>query len=345
MYCRSHSSTSSRSSSGSKKKSLSELPDSGIGQTEDKSQKTQPTHSAEVEELEISQHSSDVSTTASDVLIRSTTAAPGERSVLDDKSFQSVDTSNISKCSKYSFGKENFNSSGPVKVKVSSKLLREIKSPLESPREELDANKESPKIQNGEPEDNANKMRGKHLHRETRKMSTESKASSRGGEHFRTQRASDIAKQSSRPNSASSYSSTGSKPGSVSKEPSSKSYKDSKTIYQPTSAKHISNNPKDIITLQSTPPSKQSSKAKKDNPVTSDKQRQMKGFPQPVFVERHTPEKVYRDKKILSDDDKGSYIEEFCKEEMESQDLVPEKLGNMIRKLLKIDLKSLCSFV
>jgi hypothetical protein len=172
-------------------------------------------------------------------------------------------------------------------------------------------------------------MREKRLHKETRKMSTESKASSRGGDSSGTQRASNIAKQSSRPNSATSYSSTGSKTGSVSKGSSPKSYKDSKTINQPTSSKHISNNPKDIITLQSTPQGKKSGKAKTDSPDTPDKQRQLKSFPQPVFVERHTPEKVYRDRKMLSDDDQGSYIEEFCKEQTETQDVGPERLGNM----------------
>lgn len=45
--------------------------------------------------------------------------------------------SNILKCFRYLFGKENFNSFGFVKVKVLSKLLREIKFFYESLREEV----------------------------------------------------------------------------------------------------------------------------------------------------------------------------------------------------------------
>ena len=310
---------------------MSENPDSGIGKTEEKSQKTLPSQTREVDELDLSLHSSDVSTTASDVLIRSTTAAPGERGVLDDKSFQSVDnTSNISKCSKYSFGKENFNSSGPVKVKVSSKLLREIKSPYESPREDTDEGKESPKIQNGCPDGASGKSKEQRSSKEALNLTTGSKASSRGGDNSRNQSgASEGTKHSSRPNSATSKSSTGSKPGSVITGQTSKPVHNmSKTNIQQVTTKPVSNNPKDIITLQSTPQGKQSRRPGRNGPGTPEKQGRAGGFPQPVFVERHTPEKVSRDRKVLSDDDdKGSYLDDFIKEQSESQDMVPEKLG------------------
>ena len=65
------------------------------------------------------ERSSDESTTASDVLIRST-LDKSERSILDTNG-------SISKYSKSSFGVENFNSSGPHKIKISKKHLREIK--------------------------------------------------------------------------------------------------------------------------------------------------------------------------------------------------------------------------
>lgn len=81
---------------------------------------------------------SDVSTTASDVLIRST-LDKSERSILAEgqNSANGHGSSSVSsKCSKTSFGMENFNSSGPQKVKISKKHLREIKPPFEdgSPR-------------------------------------------------------------------------------------------------------------------------------------------------------------------------------------------------------------------
>ncbi|XP_063426718.1 protein TALPID3-like isoform X2 [Mytilus trossulus] len=74
-------------------------------------------------------YQSDVSTTASDVLIRST--------LIDDEGKQHLSSSlvavrgekNESKCSKTSIGIDNFNSSGPQKVKMSTKKLREIRSP------------------------------------------------------------------------------------------------------------------------------------------------------------------------------------------------------------------------
>ena len=65
------------------------------------------------------ERSSDESTTASDVLIRST-LDKSERSILETNG-------SISKYSKSSFGVENFNSSGPHKIKISKKHLREIK--------------------------------------------------------------------------------------------------------------------------------------------------------------------------------------------------------------------------
>ena len=66
----------------------------------------------------IHERSSDESTTASDVLIRSTL----------DKSERSIHDTNgsVSKCSKSSYGAENFNSTGPQKIKISKKHLREI---------------------------------------------------------------------------------------------------------------------------------------------------------------------------------------------------------------------------
>ncbi|KAK3597345.1 hypothetical protein CHS0354_034588 [Potamilus streckersoni] len=81
-----------------------------------------------VSEAEHHDKSSDESTTASDVLIRSTLADQ------PDRSLHEVDMSVTSKCSKTSFGMDNFNSSGPQKVKIAAKHLREIKSPLEDDR-------------------------------------------------------------------------------------------------------------------------------------------------------------------------------------------------------------------
>ena len=65
------------------------------------------------------ERSSDESTTASDILIRST-LEKSERSIHETNS-------SASKCSKSSYGVENFNSSGPQKIKISKKHLREIK--------------------------------------------------------------------------------------------------------------------------------------------------------------------------------------------------------------------------
>lgn len=67
--------------------------------------------------------SSDDSTTASDVLIRST-IADRENSLLE------LNASNISKSSKTSLGVSNHNDTSSRKVKISSELLREIPSPL-----------------------------------------------------------------------------------------------------------------------------------------------------------------------------------------------------------------------
>ncbi|XP_052275900.1 TALPID3 protein-like isoform X2 [Dreissena polymorpha] len=90
---------------------------------------------------EVPGETSDVSTTASDILIRST----HERSmqvveVVNEKTQGGTNghysSSGSSKCSKTSLGVDNFNSSGPQKVKISKKHLREIKSPYDedSPR-------------------------------------------------------------------------------------------------------------------------------------------------------------------------------------------------------------------
>lgn len=84
----------------------------------------------------LQEQSSDVSTTASDVLIKST-LDKSERSILAEGHHgNNGSSSGSSKCSKTSFGVENFNSSGPHKVKISRKHLREIKAPFEdgSPR-------------------------------------------------------------------------------------------------------------------------------------------------------------------------------------------------------------------
>ncbi|KAL5009232.1 hypothetical protein ScPMuIL_014813 [Solemya velum] len=73
--------------------------------------------------------SSDDSTTASDVLIRSTIADK-------DTSLIELNTSNTSKCSKSSLGGSSFNDTGSLKVKISGRLLREIPSPHEMKRSE-----------------------------------------------------------------------------------------------------------------------------------------------------------------------------------------------------------------
>jgi len=86
---------------------------------------------------EISDRSSDVSTTASDILIRSTheEVKPQVTEIVRKQQDSNSHTSSTSsKCSKTSYGAENFNSSGPQKVKISKKHLKEIKSPYDSPR-------------------------------------------------------------------------------------------------------------------------------------------------------------------------------------------------------------------
>lgn len=86
-------------------------------------------------------HDSDESTTASDVLITSTTVDPDQHSFLLQNE---KDLSNVSKCSKISIGSENFNNSGTQKVKISTKRLREIKSPFDgnvSPRADVNEDK------------------------------------------------------------------------------------------------------------------------------------------------------------------------------------------------------------
>ncbi|XP_053401553.1 protein TALPID3-like isoform X2 [Mercenaria mercenaria] len=79
---------------------------------------------------------SDVSTTASDVLIRSTLDKSEHSILADGQNGNNGSSSGSSKCSKTSFGVENFNTAGPHKVKISRKHLREIKPPFEegSPR-------------------------------------------------------------------------------------------------------------------------------------------------------------------------------------------------------------------
>lgn len=84
----------------------------------------------------LDEQSSDVSTTASDVLIRSTLDKSEHSILAEPKNGNNGSSSGSSKCSKTSFGVENFNSTGPQKVKISKKHLREIKPPYEegSPR-------------------------------------------------------------------------------------------------------------------------------------------------------------------------------------------------------------------
>ncbi|XP_052767112.1 protein TALPID3-like isoform X2 [Mya arenaria] len=85
--------------------------------------------------------SSDESTTASDILIKST-HEKSEHNIIVNGAKQPENnghsSSSSSKCSKTSYGVENFNSSGPQKVKISKKHLKEIKSPYndddDSPR-------------------------------------------------------------------------------------------------------------------------------------------------------------------------------------------------------------------
>ncbi|KAJ8308317.1 hypothetical protein KUTeg_013191 [Tegillarca granosa] len=104
-------------------------PDSGICKTytaaDSQHQKVTDCFKDEVIPLD---RSSDESTTASDVLIKSTLADPADQSILEVMQ----NASSISKCSKSSLGADNFNSSGPQKVKISTKRLREIKSPFEN---------------------------------------------------------------------------------------------------------------------------------------------------------------------------------------------------------------------
>lgn len=115
---KSHSSRSSQSSVASVKSDGSHTKDSGI--------KTQTEH--------VDGNTSDisaVSTTASDVLIKST-VLENEDKHHSSSSGGGANGSNESKCSRTSIGVDNFNSSGPQKIKISTKKLREIRSPLES---------------------------------------------------------------------------------------------------------------------------------------------------------------------------------------------------------------------
>ncbi|XP_033735933.1 protein TALPID3-like isoform X2 [Pecten maximus] len=121
------SSRSSRASVGKSQYHDSRSHDSGICKTNTATDKN------EGQVIRHLVHDSDESTTASDVLITSTTVDPDQRSfMLQDEE----NLSNVSKCSKISIGSENFNTSGAQKVKISSKRLREIKSPFDiSPRD------------------------------------------------------------------------------------------------------------------------------------------------------------------------------------------------------------------
>ena len=80
-------------------------------------------------------------------------ADPNDKSLLGERSVQNEgdNASALSKCSKSSYGMDNFNSSGPQKVKISTKRLREIKSPLESPRDEMQMTDGNGKAINGVP--------------------------------------------------------------------------------------------------------------------------------------------------------------------------------------------------
>jgi len=103
---------------------------------------SEKTKSAEVKTADegVRMHSSDESSTASDILIRSTLERSLHSPILPDKQESNGHSSSgSSKCSKTSYGVENFNSSGPQKVKISKKNLREIKPPFDkdSPRSVL----------------------------------------------------------------------------------------------------------------------------------------------------------------------------------------------------------------
>ena len=115
---KSHSSCSNQSSVASVKSNGSHTKDSGI--------KTQTEH--------VDGNTSDisaVSTTASDVLIKSTVLESEDKQHHSSSSGGGANGSNESKCSRTSIGVDNFNSSGPQKIKISTKKLREIRSPLE----------------------------------------------------------------------------------------------------------------------------------------------------------------------------------------------------------------------
>ena len=75
------------------------------------------------------EEASDVSTTASDVLIHSTHERSAVNVISENGLLENISTT--SKCSKTSFGVENFNSSGPQKVKISKRRLKEIKDPFQ----------------------------------------------------------------------------------------------------------------------------------------------------------------------------------------------------------------------
>lgn len=94
------------------------------------------------------EHSSDESTTASDVLIRSTLEKSEHSLIIPPQNGDSNGHSSSvsSKCSKTSFGAENFNTSGPHKVKISKKHLREVRPPFDkvSPRSSVSSDGKVP---------------------------------------------------------------------------------------------------------------------------------------------------------------------------------------------------------
>ena len=159
---KSHSSRSSQSSDVSVTSHRSQTKDSGIKSQTENVDTRADNHGSDL---------SDVSTTASDVLIRSTiienegrdqfsvsgASGDGANDVHNKSGSSSIVDSNKgvekrirneshssgggdgakvssseSKCSRTSIGVDNFNSSGPQKVKISTKKLREIKSPAGS---------------------------------------------------------------------------------------------------------------------------------------------------------------------------------------------------------------------
>ncbi|KAK3092379.1 hypothetical protein FSP39_002167 [Pinctada imbricata] len=341
--------------------------DSGIVRSEQKTHPSEPYQP--VTGREVWDRSSDESTTASDVLIRSTLGDPHEKSLLEGKSVQEEaanDASSVSKCSRSSYGMDNFNSSGPQKVKISTKKLREIKSPYESPRDGVQITDGNGKPLNGAPgqlstqrsqdssarssplnsarssqrsvgvDRSQNSVGSKHSSVEGSKHSSvagskhSSVAGSRPGSggssrHSVSSRTSGALHQGgasiqprsgtgshpssvggSRPQSGGSQRPSGSRPSSGTSARSAGSRQGHRISMQEkmqtsVSSATVTNNPKDIITLQSTPQGKKTmsrvfpqangikdvdththSPPVHDTDVDSAK---------PVFIERHTPPK------------------------------------------------------